>query len=309
MLIQELSIREFRGIKKTIKPIKFSKFTVLIGRNNSGKSTILEAISLFPNPSSTEPIMGQARINTLLYLHPSELKGYRKLLYRYEGYAEIEFKVDNQKVSIDLQVNNFVLKKDHQIIKGAYFGTQYKTIYIPNDTEIIQKIEIKIESLRKLIEKNKIHRNVAETLSKYVDDKYSEIVFLTPLSIRKIFQDDSFFLELNDLGSGAEKIVKLMSLIEVLNPDVLLLDDFEAGLHPSLIKMFIEWLGEKKWQTIISTHSIDVLYYFNEARINNSSILQLQKSEEDILDYKELTFDRLRNLFDGNIDPRLLVDL
>lgn len=309
MLIQELDIREFRGIKKTIKPIKFSKFTVLIGRNNSGKSTILEAISLFPNPSSNDPIIGKARIDKLLDLHPSNLTGNRKLLYRYEGNAEIKFVVDNKDVSIHLDMKDVNLYEGNQIRKGDYFATQCKTIYIPNDSLIMQKIDVKIEFLRKLIEKNKIHRTIAETLSKYVDDNYSEIVFLTPLSIRKVFPDDSFFLELNDLGLGAEKIVKLMSLIESLKPDVLLLDDIEAGLHPSLIKMFIEWLGEKEWQTIISTHSIDVLHYFNEARIKNSSILQLQKSDEDILDYKGLAFDDVRDLFDGNLDPRLLLNL
>lgn len=98
----------------------------------------------------------------------------------------------------------------------------------------------------------------------------------------------------------------MMSLIEVLNPDVLLLDDLEAGLHPSLIKIFIEWLGDKKWQTLISTHSIDVLYYLNEAKIESCSILQLHKSKDDILDYKELALDELRDLLDGNIDHRLL---
>ncbi|MHC1575632.1 MAG: AAA family ATPase [Candidatus Methanogasteraceae archaeon] len=48
--ISEIDVEEFRGIKRCKKPIKLSKFNVLIGKNNSGKSSLLEALYLFPSP-------------------------------------------------------------------------------------------------------------------------------------------------------------------------------------------------------------------------------------------------------------------
>ena len=52
MLINEIkSIKEFRGIKELKEPIKLSKFNILIGKNNSGKTAILESLFLFPHPS------------------------------------------------------------------------------------------------------------------------------------------------------------------------------------------------------------------------------------------------------------------
>ena len=47
-LITSVDLREFRGIRACKEPIKLSSFTVLIGRNNSGKTSVLEAIALFP---------------------------------------------------------------------------------------------------------------------------------------------------------------------------------------------------------------------------------------------------------------------
>ncbi|EHP88275.1 AAA family ATPase [Methanotorris formicicus] len=44
MLINETkSIKEFRGIKELKEPLKLSKFNILIGKNNSGKTAILES--------------------------------------------------------------------------------------------------------------------------------------------------------------------------------------------------------------------------------------------------------------------------
>jgi predicted ATPase len=99
-----------------------------------------------------------------------------------------------------------------------------------------------------------------------------------------------------------------MSLIGALHPSLLLIDDFEVGFHPSLIKIFLEWLKEKDWQTVISTQSIDLLDKLTEVKPSNTTILQLHKSQDDILSYKSLDLEQLEDLLDANTDPRLLVN-
>lgn len=116
------------------------------------------------------------------------------------------------------------------------------------------------------------------------------------------------YLQLKDLGTGAEKLIKMLALFEVLSPHLIIIDDFEAGFHPTMIKLFLKWLKEKNWQTIISTHSIDVLYYLVDIKPLDTSIIQLNKSNEDILSHKVLSLDELEDLLDANTDPRLLLD-
>lgn len=41
MFVRSLDITEFRGIKNCEKPRIFSNFTILIGKNNAGKSSVL----------------------------------------------------------------------------------------------------------------------------------------------------------------------------------------------------------------------------------------------------------------------------
>jgi len=97
MFIHELDLEEFRGIKKCKEPIKFSKFNVLVGRNNSGKSTILEALYLLPIPTHyDEPFSGSKRLD---YLH-GLTGGKASLAYVYSGMAKLIYKVNDTLLKI-----------------------------------------------------------------------------------------------------------------------------------------------------------------------------------------------------------------
>ena len=71
ILVKELDLKEFRGIRKLAKPIKLTKFNVIIGRNNTGKTAILEAIYLLSMPytSYNDPIYNKNRIDLIAELH------------------------------------------------------------------------------------------------------------------------------------------------------------------------------------------------------------------------------------------------
>ena len=52
-MITKLSIKNFRGIERG--ELELAPLTILLGGNNSGKSTILEALFLVPNPFRSVP--------------------------------------------------------------------------------------------------------------------------------------------------------------------------------------------------------------------------------------------------------------
>lgn len=322
MFLTSLDIKEFRGIKSCEKPLRLNHFNVLIGRNNSGKSSILEALSLLPAPNIENYITKKSKINSLLELHKSKKEGYKPLLYLYAANSIIQYNLAPQFKNIRIELN----EKEYNTFLDGQRAPDATTIskflnrkieeldnlvfFIPDDISIIEDLERRMAYLKESIVKSGIHIKIAEDISNCVDDKYSEIIFSDPIIMRKIFSDKVAYIDITDLGSGAEKTVKIMSLIEVKKPEILLIDDFEAGLHPTLINLFLKWLKNKKFQTIISTHSIDVLYALVELNLNPkfTSIIQLYKSSEDILSHKVLTLDDLEDLIDTNSDPRLLVD-
>ncbi|MCK4613568.1 MAG: AAA family ATPase [Thermoplasmata archaeon] len=324
MFVNQLDIKEFRGIKKCSEPIPLTGFTVLIGRNNSGKSAILEALSFLPHPMSRVHFRDRDKIGFVKDLHSG-----KPLVYGYSGTAEITFKMsaiklDEEEWHIKLSSYGktegieFYYQKD-STVDASNWATllgieknklENMVVFLPNDTEIIKELDTKLMRMKDQIMKLGAHVSVAKHINECVDDDFTEILLEShQLSLRKELPDGNvFYIQLNDLGDGIKKAIKIMLLLEVIKPDLVLIDDFEASAHPGLIGMLLKWLSKKKWQVVLSTHSIDVLYQLLEVRPEDLSILQFRKTEDDIQIHETLTLDDLEALIDANQDPRLLVD-
>ncbi len=315
MFVHSLDIKEFRGIKSCKNPIKFSNFTVLLGKNNSGKSAILEALSLLPNPSITRFISNKRRIEYLQDLHKFRRGSpYRSLLYLYAGESILHYNLDNKDLSFEIRKDGYFVGGVRDKLSIANFFNvdinqlDYLVLFFPYTTSILDDLEWKMNDLKDMITKKGYHITLAKFLNECVNDNYTEIVFQEPISLRKVYPNTTAFIELKDLGSGAEKVIKIMALLELFEPRLILIDDIEAGLHPTMIKLFFKWLKNKKFQSIIATHSIDVLYYLVDLKLNDTNLLLLNKSNEDLLSYKVLNLEELEDLLDANTDPRLLLD-
>lgn len=316
MFISSLDITEYRGIKKCSTPIRFSKFNVLIGRNNAGKTTILETLFFLPHPSANSNNYDQEpRINKIINYHKGHL--YKPLLYAFSGEANIDYIVNNKKCALKITESSyefFIENKQITNTKDVLDILKIKenvlddtVLYYPNRTDLIEELELQLSNLQDQIIKNGYHVSVAELLSKCVDDEYSEILFMNPIKMRKILSNGNFiYIPLKDLGDGFEKAMKLIPIIELRKPKLILFDDFETSYHPSLIRILLEWLNERDCQIILTTHSIDVLYELLDLKPKNTKVIHLQKDKDDQLLYKDLTMDDLEDLLDSSSDPRLL---
>jgi len=311
MFVRSLDITEFRGIKNCIKPLIFSNFTILIGKNNAGKSSVLEALSLLPDPGVEDYITRESKIRNLESLHQGSVKD---LFYLYAGSSNLEYGIDSSTAIIEItdRKQHISWKSPNASINRIVASNRDKkselVLFFPFNTSIIRDIEHRMKTLKELIMKKGYHIELANFLNKCVNDVYSELVFLEPISLRKIYPDNKVYLKLKDLGTGAERLIKIMALLEVLDPRLIIIDDFEAGFHPTMVKLFLKWLKKKKFQTIISTHSIDVLYHLADIKPSDTTIIQLNKSNEDILSYEVLTLEELEDILDANTDPRLLLE-
>ncbi|RDD52756.1 MAG: DUF2813 domain-containing protein, partial [Candidatus Korarchaeota archaeon NZ13-K] len=87
MLVESLELHELRGIRRLSKPLELTEFNVLIGRNNVGKTAILEALYLLRMPFATYPLppYGEDLPTLLSKLHG----GPSSLIYGYAGEARI----------------------------------------------------------------------------------------------------------------------------------------------------------------------------------------------------------------------------
>ncbi|NOQ28989.1 MAG: AAA family ATPase [Methanosarcinales archaeon] len=320
--ISEIDVKEFRGIKRCKEPIKLSKFNVLIGKNNSGKSSLLEALYLFPLPRLHSTIYGgdSDRINQIGERH----SGTDSLVYGYSGNAEMKCNVNEYPFTVEIMSNGTSnssvndeevaisnLQHVSKILKISERNIEDISIYIPNDTKTLDRYAEYVSSLENEIVKSGANKRVAEFVNQCIDEKYTEVLWTREgLSCRKERPDGSpLYIKLDDLGDGIKRATIIMLLLEAHSPRVVLWDDFESASHPTLIRAQLEWLSKKDWQVVLATHSIDVLYQLLELEISPADIqiLQMKKLKDDTLIHESLAIDELEDLMNANADPRLLV--
>ena len=332
MFVDSIDIKEFRGIEHCKTPLTLSQFTVLIGRNHSGKSAVLEALSLLPIPFNSPAYLLSSNIESRASFVEKLHGGKTSLVYGYSGTATITYNLNGKVWVITIGENsnfyptleidgasnsNFAIQVADALnipkVEGFPSKINDKVFFIPTDSGFVNSMfnALTSEQYRNLITKIGANVNVArELVNKCVDDKYTEILFTPDLSARKERGEGKppMYIKVKDLGAGIEKTVVIALWLEALKPSLVLWDDFEGSAHPTLIRVLLEWLSKKPWQVIISTHSIDVLTSLLEVRPKEAKVIELKKTDSDVLLHEDLSLEQLEDIIETSQDPRKLVD-
>lgn len=323
-MFSEAKLENFRGVRRCKKPIKLGKFTLLIGANNSGKSTLLEALFFLPCPWDNYPlsIIGRGRLGIFEMLHSSR----DALVYRYSGGARVECTLEDKQLT--LEVSNGGAPR--LFVEGQEFGSTEiagvarriwgsalpsreivdHTLYIPNSDEFMRALEAQLVNSWSMVERTGAHfRVVRDIISKVVEDRFTEAyVRFNRIVLRKeLPSGEPYAVRARDLGDGIERFLMTALFLEAVEPKVVLWDDLEVAAHPSLIRKMIEWLAEHDWQVVASTHSIDVLHEFVLAEPKGAKVIALRKTADDALVHKVISLKRLESLIESGQDVRKLM--
>jgi len=319
-LITGLELKGFRGVRETSETIPLKRFNILIGRNNSGKTTVLEALSLLPSPDYQTPPHSVPRIQLITIQHHSRGDA---LIYGYAGTATLIYHSDlvGAEWTIDTKGNlirNIFIPKIQTVFQDLIFYSKHVSCYYsPNLHKSIEEQLVR-EDVWKTVEKTKAHNYVVrDVVNPSVSDNFTEV---TPhylrdqnvwiLQARREFPDGtSAYIRLSEIGDGVKRTIIPLLWFEAAKPSIVLWDDIESSMHPSLLENVLKWLLKKDWQVVISTHSIDVLYTFAEVGVEDSQVITLRKTPDDVLMHQTLSLDELRTLLESGSDPRKLAYL
>ena len=340
-MIEKLKLTNFRGIKEG--EIELAPVTILLGANNSGKSTILEALFLAPNPFREVPygIGVSTALDVVHSMHETlSSEGYAFLLFNYTAnQAGLYCKVDSDDYVLLFTTNApYIFASTNKqktgethpvLIEGKNVEThRIGSIDMSTRNFIIKVKGVPIDNTllisSKLVQKGYnylqrnwasiinlgICKNVAEEVSGLVYDNYRDIT-IEPFLGDKLaiygFLEDGRRIRLGDLGEGVQSYIIARILYELEKPKVLLWDDIEAHLNPRMLLSIAEWffdIVENGNQVIITTHSLEAARTIASLNEEKTAIY-LTSLEDNVLKAKRLTLKDMEDFLEAGIDVRV----
>ena len=334
-MIKQLKIKNLKGIKEGV--LDLFPLTILIGSNNSGKTTILEALFLAPNPFRKVPYVPHySAVKVLHSLHKTlEDQGFAFLLYRYnaeealidcningENYFLKFIKKDQYLYVSTNRTLKIFFEKGKQIDHFGYlslFNYETKPLYT---SPIIESSLLISSNLLKAgfnyLKENWVSiinmgicRKIAEECSFFSSEKYKDIT-IEPFLGGKLsvyaYLEDGTRIRLGDLGEGIQSYIIARILYEVEKPSMILWDDIESHFNPKILLKISDWFADlidEGKQIILTTHSLEAAKIVCSTVDPEKTRILLLNLEKNVLNKKELTLEELKNFLKSGIDVRV----
>lgn len=330
-MIERLRLENFKGIVQG--EIELAPLTILLGANNSGKTTILEALFLAPNPFRKVPFIvrgGDKAINVIGELHKTlESSGFLFLLYNYTSKeAKIECKTEKDERILkftkeDDRIKTICARKSE--VEGVIGSIStrdgsilnYSVDYPLMDNTLLLNPSLMVHAFDYLkmnwgsIVNLGICRNAAKDASKFSNERYLDLTmepFIGGVLSINVYREDGSRKRLGDLGNGIQNYIISKILYEITQPEVLLWDDVEAHFNPRILLDLSMWfldLIERGRQVVLASHSLEAVEIIarqseDKAKIYLTSII------DGRLKVREITLDEVEELRMAGIDVRTM---
>ena len=336
MKLLNLKLTNFRKISALPEPtITFNQdINVLVGANNAGKTSILNAIQrLFKTEEITPRDLnylikdGSLIIEGEVLLTSEQWKSYLNISWGNSPFIPsleldtLSKQISQTPVSITLKKNySYINRKQVTILSNAEldfenlskmvnrFSTSENEIVAIQNTQSIlansnfynvYKTPLYLDSKGKILDNEKFiplnqieektsddYVNIRGLLyalkkkepQKFEDFKKRLLEIFTEINDVDVFHDEALgqfelilheklrkngttenvSYDINNVGQGMQTLVLMLSTILLLKPSIVLMDEPEVHMHPSLIKEFVKYIQllSVDTQFIITTHSL-----------------------------------------------------
>lgn len=330
-----LNIENYK-IFKNFKIDKLNKINIFAGFNNSGKTTLLEAVYLLTKQNHIaaffEIVKLKNKLNKLnpLYLnkvinHDIRISGNfndsevgveinkfeAEDINKKDDYI-VSYKInsnidDNSLESIVHTYENNPLERYYKKIE-VLCSSIFKSPYIYNQSEIFNthSKNVELKTIDEIIE-----------FMKKIDSNIDGIELTEEYDIKRFLVDSKQFpeysVDITSYGEGIQRIFEIALSFASVKNGILLIDELETAIHKSLLidfTRFIQELADKfSVQVFITSHSKECIDAFVKNDYKNGDISAfLLKNIDGNIDYQFIKGPRLEYLIE-NIDLDIRGDI
>ena len=323
MVVKSLKIKGFRSFsEETVLKLAIpngeegSGLTVIVGPNNSGKSSIIEAFHTLFNDTQLIPGETINKKNPNVLIEATSIDGTAYSIQATDNNGSFAERRINGTITeyIDRAIRPFILSSRRNI--NSTFS---------NNANMRREDYGGNKDSQDYREQNGYNGNFGARLIKIFKgnkDEFNNCLskVLFPVPDWKIIAKDHNNLSLefkfnnishNSIGAG-DGFINIFNIIDSLydskDNNLIIIDEPEVSLHPDLQRKLYELLVEysKKRQIILCTHSP----YFIDWNVilNNSELIRVKKQgdESKIYQLTQDTKEKIRNLMLNSFNPHIL---
>lgn len=334
--LKRLTIGEYRGLHD-ITFDEFRAFNLLVGANNRGKTSVLEALQLVAKPHSKIEFRNIAfqREKHHNYRTIANLPEAIRWLFHREVSKELQpirltvgTNAGEHSFTWELEEKEYrVVKRDTFHWEDAY-GEMEDTIQLEQKIKVTKDEESYVEHTfekEDLRESEEIEREQRLFVCRYVSPVDHKVMALSVRSLSRMIREGNVkqlvealrmfdsnihnvltvpneenrsvvYIDHAELGhapimafgDGMRRVLYLALAIVEMEGDLLLIDEFETGVHTSLLVQMTEWLAElaEKYdvQIVATTHSletVDAILEVYEQRLDDFLLYRLREQSTE----------------------------
>jgi energy-coupling factor transporter ATP-binding protein EcfA2 len=327
VLIKEISITNFRGIREG-KLSDLTQVNILVGRNNTGKSTVLEALTLMGQIAAHKAGMRSFTEDALGRQMPEHLydrrvaRGSRNPKELHFGFKESN-KIEIAMLFLDgttLQLKTCLASMLTSHLAGSLdlAASDHKALMwlsraVLVDAFLAREFDKVEQHLWPEILADRSDRELNEAVADTYDTQIEDLSFV-PFngSYKLVFKTRLRAIPVDSVGDGMRHALAVLSVAVVAKDSALMVEELETHQHPeSLQKLLLALFKMAKRNSIqlfMSTHSLELIAYALEAAEKEAldlKLFHLSLSPDGLLNARGIPAPDAKLLMDLGHDLRM----
>ncbi|QTR47598.1 AAA family ATPase [Thiothrix litoralis] len=271
-MLDSLHIKNFRCFEDLTIP-SLGRVNLIVGKNNSGKSTLLEAIALFSQHGHSQALKDIAKMRgevfskkTLSILEGDSYIGdsSKKNHIQYKHHSQ------NGRVDVSVVINDKNLTEKH--VHEQLFPEDNHTFSFIKTTIYPEKELAKAWDKIRIQKKDQLLKNALQIIDKNIDDVFYTTNQVTMVSVAGEEEARS----IKSMGEGMSRLLQIFLYAYQAKGGYLMIDEFENGLHYSIQEDVWEKLfklaKELDIQVFATTHSEDTVKAFCKVSLADEEV-------------------------------------
>jgi AAA15 family ATPase/GTPase len=306
LLLDSLEIKGYRCFEHlTIE--KLGRVNLILGKNNVGKTALLEALWIYVNKGRVfNEILQSRNEDTFPASLQNKTNKFKSLINHSSNSLLNEIKIGrlSEDNSLFFQLNSEVFTYRgilNDITQKAFIKTdgldQNKIIEFWDNIELTPKEEENLKSMQ-VIMKNLLKVRVRVTNKGRIP--YAQVAGI----------DES--LPLRSFGDGLNRLFGISLALANCKDGVLLIDEIENGFHYSILpdvwKLIFKTAKDLNVQVFATTHSKDCIEAFTQAAIDDKEsegmLIRLERNKSDKIIAKTIVEERLAQALEHDVEVR-----